>query len=204
MDQINRITRLFPYSNDKTIHTKLKIDNESLYYISIREIADQITGLIIKYSNIPQNNIIISDITAGVGGNTLSFCMHVKHVNAIEIDNTRYEYLKGNINAYGLKNANVYNNDFEDVICSLEHNVIFCDFPWGGRNYKNQQQLVINVNNKRIENICLSFFDKDKMKQIPELIVLKLPKNYDFSLFNSLFKTKKFELNKMIILLLTL
>src|SRR5580692_7436028 len=59
-------TRLFPYINDISLIDKLKIDADSIHYISVREVADKITKIIKTYSK--DKDAIITDATAGVGG----------------------------------------------------------------------------------------------------------------------------------------
>ena len=41
------LIKLFPYINDKQKINDLKIDNDSIHYISIRDVAENITKIII-------------------------------------------------------------------------------------------------------------------------------------------------------------
>ena len=138
-NEIRTILRLFPYLNDKQKIKNLKIDEESKYYISIREHAEQIS-LIIKDNivklGLSLNDIIVTDATAGVGGNAISFGKHFKRVNAIELDEIRVDYLKNNIDVYDLKNVDIFEGDCVKLLPNLEQQVVFLDPPWGGRSYK--------------------------------------------------------------------
>jgi 16S rRNA G966 N2-methylase RsmD len=188
---IKTILRLFPYLKDKTKRKNLKIDNESIYYISFREHAQQITNIIEDYLvklGIDSKDAVITDATAGVGGNTISFGMNFKYVNSIEIDKMRYDYLKNNIDVYGLNNINTINNDCIKVLHELDnHDVIFIDPPWGGKSYKDYNNLKLQLSNIPIEMICKHLCDSNIMKKVPEIIILKLPINYDiFYLYNYL------------------
>lgn len=188
---IKTILRLFPYLKDKTKGKRLKIDDDSMYYISFREHAQQITDIIMGYLsklNINNTDAVITDATAGVGGNTISFGMYFKSVNAIEMDTTRYEYLKNNVDVYDLKNVNTINDDCTKVFCELDnHDVIFVDPPWGGKSYKYHNNLKLQISNVSLEMMCSHLFDSNIMKKVPKMVVLKLPTNYDiYYLYNYL------------------
>jgi len=95
-----KLERLFPYINNIS---KLKIDDDSINYISIRDDANIITIIIQQHLNnfnLSSTNIVITDATAGVGGNTLSFANNFEYVNAIEINKLRCDYLRNNIDTY--------------------------------------------------------------------------------------------------------
>lgn len=180
MIKINTLIRLFPHLEDKSKASRLKIDDESLYYISIREDANNISSLIrhhlLNY-NKRIEDMTITDATAGVGGNTLSFAKICKKVNCIEIDKKRAEYLKNNCEVYGYTNIHVYNEDCINIIHDIEQDIIFFDPPWGGKMYKYMVNLKIYISNVSIESICGELMN-DKIKS-PKMIVIKLPLNYD-------------------------
>ena len=202
------IDRLFPQVNEMKLQYKLKINEESLMYISIPCDADQITKIafnhMMKY--VPNaGHIIITDATAGVGGNTLSFAKKFSFVNAIEIDCERFNYLSNNVRAYHLNNVKLYNLDCQKLIPQImDHNVIFIDPPWGGKNYKNKTNIRLLLSDTSIEDICIRFFHNDSIK----LIILKLPKNYDIEYVYKKIKTNIYrkiyfyELPKMSVLVI--
>jgi len=177
------ILRLFPYLGDKTKAEKLKIDKESICYISLREHAEQISIIITTHlikAHIDPTTAIITDATAGVGGNTVSFGTHFLTVNAIEIDPLRASYLTNNVNVYSLRNVKIYNGDCTDMLKRIDnHNVVFIDPPWGGKAYKDHAALRLSLSDYSLEELCNMLLDKDKVKKVPDLIVLKLPTNYD-------------------------
>lgn len=211
------IDRLFPNVSEMNLYHKLKINQESIMYITIPEDAEQITKIIVNHilKYFPDSFYAsITDATAGVGGNTISFSQKFKCVNAIELDQERFNYLSNNINAYQISNVNLYNNDCQNVIPNLgDNDIIFIDPPWGGKNYKNINKIRLSLNDNNIEDICINFFNKEKMISIPKLIVIKLPKNYDIQYIykkikidndqpNDLRKIYFYELNKMIIIVI--
>lgn len=206
-----KLFKLFPYLNDKSKLYKLKIDPESIYYITIRNHAEKINQIIInqlKSLNYNPKESIITDATAGVGGNTISFALNFKSVNAIEIDQIRVEYLKNNISIYELNNVQIYEGDCTKIISNIDnHQVIFIDPIWGGPNYKNHENLRLLLGDQQIENFCIELMNPKIMKKVPDLIVFKLPKNYDIIYFYKKINEYKkkiyyYDLFKMIILVI--
>lgn len=189
------LERLFPQVFEKNLLHKLKIDPESVMYITIPEDAEKITDIIIQHltkNGIDVVHATITDSTAGVGGDTISFSSKFRYVNSIEMDKDRYNYLSNNVNAYKLKNVVLYCDDMIKIIPQIEHHdVIFIDPPWGGRNYKRNDNLRLCINDVSIEDCCLLFSNKKidgrntqkdnnlVVKSVPKFIVLKLPSNYD-------------------------
>ena len=205
------IKYLFPRTSKSKL---LKSDDEGKYSISRPDDARYITKLIKKritqlnhnYSLFKENNknneitITITDATAGVGGNSISFCKDFNSVNVIEIDKTRYDYLINNLNIYNLKNYNGYNGDMLKVIPNLNQDIIFIDPPWGGKNYVEHNDLDIYIDNTEISKISKDILDNNYCK----LLVLKLPYNYNMNnlnlLKNSYIFTKNLIRNKILLL----
>ena len=180
----NILKQLFPYIKNKGLINFLRIDNDSIHYISTKEIAEKITDIISSHMakfNISKDHTIITDAFAGVGGDTISFSKTFSHVYAIEVNKLRFDYLNNNLHVYGLTNVNTYHQDFINVINKIEnHNAIFIDPPWGGANYKNYDNLRISVGNDyALEDVCNTILFGNTMKKNPQILCLKLPKNYD-------------------------
>uniref|UniRef100_A0A6C0LQN1 Trimethylguanosine synthase n=1 Tax=viral metagenome TaxID=1070528 RepID=A0A6C0LQN1_9ZZZZ len=191
---------IFPRINERKLK-QLMIDNESIKYITHAKTAQNITNIIKENlydfpcpfhcneeiwmtmsSDMRMKNLVITEMTAGVGGNVLNFAYHFKYVNAIEIHPLRYKYLNNNINAYEYLNVNCYNDDSINLLINkddLWQDIIFFDPPWGGENYKTHQNLHLKFGEYSIENICKIIF----MKGNNQMIILKLPNNYDFISF---------------------
>lgn len=185
--KLKTLLRLFPYLDNKEKAARLKIDDESIHFISIREYADKITD-IIKYHllelNIDPEDAVITDATSGVGGNTISFAMNFKKVNAIELDEQRCTYLRNNIDIYDLINTKIYNDDCTKILPQIDnHDVIFIDPPWGGKNYKDHEFLRLHLSDVSIEMLCNGMLNPNWMKKCPSIIVYKLPINYDIKYF---------------------
>ena len=164
---------LFPVTSNIN---NLQIDDVGKYSISKPDDANVITRLIKKelYNNKITKNIIITDATAGVGGNTISFCDNFFKVNAIEINKIRFNYLKNNLIVYDYHNFDLFNTDMLSKIFELKQDIIFIDPPWGGKGYTKHKNLNLFINDKEISEISKEILDKN----ICSFLVLKLPYNY--------------------------
>lgn len=128
---------IFPPLDDENKLYHIMIDEESIRYITFNSSAKEITNIIMnnlydfpspkKTNELLMNwsitsldkkmkHLVITEMTAGVGGNVLNFSKYFKYVNAIEIDTVRYNYLNKNIKIYGFENVNCYNTDSIDLI----------------------------------------------------------------------------------------
>ncbi len=185
--KLKTILRLFPYLDNKDKASKLKIDDDSIHYISVREYAQKITNIIRHHLiqlNIDPLDAIITDATAGVGGNAISFGMNFKKVNAIELDGIRSQFLQNNAEVYDLDNINVINDDCTKILTELDnHDVVFVDPPWGGKNYKYYDYLRLHLSDISIEMMCNGILNDKWMAKTPSVIVFKLPTNYDIKYF---------------------
>lgn len=200
-DRLKLLLRLFPYIKNKNRILQLKIDSDSINYISLREIASKISE-IIKFHfaqfNLNYKNIYITDATAGVGGNTISFGMNFGHVTSIEIDELRYNYLINNINVYNLKNIISFNANSISLLKYIEEqDVVFIDPPWGGKEYKNHKKLILKLSSEPIEQLCNDLMDKNITLCPPKLILLKLPCNYDIKYLYNQVKSNFIYLHKL-------
>lgn len=180
-NDIKTILRLFPYIGSKEKATRLQIDNESLCYISLREHAESITKIILNHVKLlnlgSAKNLTITDATAGVGGNTLSFASTFKSVNAIELDKDRALMLRNNVDVYEYNNVIVINDDCVNILKDINSHIVFIDPPWGGSDYKNFKTLRLTLSGVSIEKLINRVLKRD----LPKIIVLKLPKNYDIN-----------------------
>ena len=182
----------FPKLENEEDYDNLQIDSIGKYSITVPKIADLITDII--YSVVKTKDIVITDCTSGVGGNVISFANKFKHVNAIEISKERFDMLENNINVYKLTNVICLNVNCLDIIFTLKQDLIFIDPPWGGRDYKEKQNLRLNLGNIGIEKLSNMFLNN----KICNYVVLKLPTNYDLNyLRNTIDEDKRIIINKL-------
>jgi 16S rRNA G966 N2-methylase RsmD len=142
---------------------KVKIDEESIKYVTFCNSAQEITNIIMNSLNdfpcpnetlidkwnslsllAKMSELVITDMTAGVGGNILNFAHYFKYVNGIEIDPIRCQYLQHNVELYEFINVNYYSDNAIKLLIEeddLVQDIIFFDPPWGGKDYKNFSDL---------------------------------------------------------------
>lgn len=204
---------LFPYLKNRNLSRALLIDKDSVSYITTRKYSSQIAQIIGKHivdtPKIGYKNVVVTDGTAGVGGNTITFGIYFGSVNSIEIDSLRYGYLNNNIAVFGLENIITYNDDCINKLFQItNHDVIFLDPPWETEisgSYKKYTNLRLSLGGVNIELLCRQLMNDQLMSRVPSLIVMKLPKNYDIKYFYSQMSDKKtyyYNLDKMIILVI--
>jgi 16S rRNA G966 N2-methylase RsmD len=205
---IKMIQHLFPKLKNKDDFFKLKIDDESIHYISTKDVALKITDIIYYHLiklNIDPKEAVITDTTAGVGGDTISFANKFYFVNAIEIDPLRVEYLMNNLNIYELTNVQIIKGDCLAHLPFLQHNVVFFDPPWGGKNYKYHKKLKLAISDYLIEEIINDLLHDPVIECSPDIVVLKIPKNFDLYCFFQAVKSSTiyfYQLKKMDILVI--
>lgn len=212
--------KIFPHTSIENVK-KLMIDKESLNYITFASDAFYITKIICEnLSSFPApvniaidpwnrmtseqkvKNLVMTDMTAGVGGNVYSFAKYFKYVNAIEINPIVYSCLKNNISVYNLDNINCYNDNSTKLLIEnddIGQDIIFFDPPWGGKDYKYQLDLKLKFGLYSIENICRLLLNRPSNK----MIVLKLPNNYDYKYFIdelNMYTIERYQLHKFTIL----
>ncbi len=190
------LKKIFPEPNDG-IYENLSIDNQGLYSITHPKEANIISNGIIEITG--TNQIYLVDMTAGCGGNMISFINFFDMVDGYEIDIKRYEMLKTNLQKYNKKNNyKVFNKDcIEELNKYYTYDVYFIDPPWGGPEYKNNNNLELYLSSFTLEEIIKNKIPKNK------LIVIKVPFNYNINWCKDFIINKIF-LNNIIILFLKL
>jgi predicted RNA methylase len=188
---INTIKKIFPEPPSGN-YNGLKYDEEGLYSITHPKEADIISETIIEIIN--KSDLNIMDITAGCGGNMISFMKYFSFVYGIEIDKNRFSLLKDNLNKYN-SNYKIICNDANNInYTNFDIDVYFIDPPWGGPDYKNNLNLQLYLSNIKLEDF-VSKLPKNK------LIILKLPFNYNIDNFKD-YIIKKLLINNILILFL--
>jgi 16S rRNA G966 N2-methylase RsmD len=165
----------------------VKISNVGLYSISDYKTADAISLTIKKYLG---SDITITDATANVGGNSMSFAKFFKKVNSVEIEKVHCDILKNNLEIYNLDHkTKIYCDNYLEIYKTIDQDVIFIDAPWGGVNYKKKELVDLYLGKKSIGEIVNMIYDKCK------LIVLKVPKNFNFKKLNAITNLSSYEMN---------
>jgi hypothetical protein len=204
---IKRLVKIFPTLKNNAEYYNLKIDEDSLKYITVKETAEEISKIICSHLieiGINPLKIKLVDYTAGVGGNVLSFSNYFYEIVAIELSNIRTIYLKNNIGVYNYTNIKILNKssiDYNnDEVIEYAPNVIFIDVPWGNMWNKTIENYRIIFGDMDLEKFILQIFDKFFIMHENNvrynnynnrLLVLKLPKNYDIEYFYNYIKDYK-------------
>jgi|APGre2960657373_1045057.scaffolds.fasta_scaffold00229_5 hypothetical protein len=167
---------LFKYV-EPAIRAKIKMDGEAMFSVTDQYTADKISLEIRK--RIPDTVTSITDATACVGGNTMSFAKNFAKVAAIELDIMRYSYLKFNITLLGLANVIAYHGNALEVCETLDAcDVLFLDPPWGGPLYKSKDKLMLFLSEQPLWDVCRKLASKCKY------LAIKVPLNFDLVAFN--------------------
>jgi 16S rRNA G966 N2-methylase RsmD len=169
---------------------KIKMDDVAKYSVTHYEHSLKIVDIIL---NELQKDIVITDVCACVGADTITFGKYCKQVNAIELNNTRYEYLKHNLLVANVKNVITYNNDCLDIISTLKQDVIYIDAPWGGPDYKYKRNINLYLSNKSLTSLIPFFL------RFCKLLVIKVPFNFVFNELNQ-YNYKSYDLQKFFII----
>ena len=144
--------------------SKLQLNYEGTYSISYPHEANKISQLI-KHKD--SSIRTIADMTANIGGNSISFCQYFDFVYSVEIDNSTVKILKNNLETYGFSNFKVINSSCLDFNKSVDY--YFYDPPWTGIFYKMNIIMDLYLDNQNIVDILHPNF------------CLKAPLNYNIA-----------------------
>jgi hypothetical protein len=113
---------------------------------------------------------VITDSTAGIGGNSVIFATYYKKINCIEIDKDAFKILKSNLKWF--TNCHFYNNDYLSICKILKQDIIFLDPPWE-LNYKIKKESGLELSGVPIKNVIENLYTYCK------IIALKCPINFE-------------------------
>ena len=171
--------------NYENVFRKLKNNEQGRYSVTRPYEAKQITDIIsnILYTKFHKfsHESVITDCTAGIGGDTISFSFLFKQVNAIEILCDQFQVLSYNrVKIQSLcwsvaERIKLYNCNFFDIINILNQDVIYIDPPWGGIGYKSTPNLKIYIGDDELKEVA------KKLAILTVPIFIKLPLNADLT-----------------------
>ena len=178
---INTLKKYFP--NEENInYQKLELNKIGLYSISKPNDAQIITNYLVQvlisfnlFDNI--KNYVITDATAGFGGNTINFSQKFGKVISIEKNFDNFEILKNNCSVYGLKNIEFIQGSFLKFIPEKCGDILFMDPPWGGKKYRLKDNIMLYLDKNPIYDIINQIPNKTK------IIAIKIPYNFDYGNF---------------------
>jgi predicted RNA methylase len=127
--------------------------------------AVQINNVIKKYITYDS---VVTDATACIGGNTIYFEKDFKVVIAIEKDPDIFQILKRNTTT-----SVKYNCSYNDIMYTIQQDLIFIDPPWGGSNYKKEDKVLLMLDDVNVLDII------DNLYHFTRFVALKVPNNFD-------------------------
>ena len=174
---------LFGNYSEETLE-KLNYDYISIYSITPAQYAKQITDkleiLSHKIFNKSIKQLTITEMTACIGGNVISFAKRFGKVNAIELCESRYNYLNHNLKVFGVnKNVRSICGDSLVEVANIKQDIVFFDIPWGGRSYKFKEK--INLYISKIP----SYYACNLVKDYCKMVVMKIPNNFNLIKFQN-------------------
>jgi predicted RNA methylase len=128
----------------KEKRAKMQMDEEAWYSVTDQRTAERTSKLLLKLDGITAESTI-TDGTACVGGNVMSFANYFAKVQAVELDSSRFQMLRNNLKIVGATNVECYNDDFTTNFHRLKQDIIFMDPPWGGPEYRNQVRRCLHI-----------------------------------------------------------
>jgi len=193
------IWKFFPRHKVNIKYENLQMTNIGIYSITKPEQAQKISEIInhfnkkIKSAN--KKQLTITDATANVGGNTISFLLNGFKVNSIEIDNLTCDVLKNNLKIYKFdaKRYKIYCKNYVHLYKKLKQDIVFIDPPWGGPSYKKKVTIDLYLDGVNLVEICHQLFHE----KLTKLIVLKLPKNFNYTRLFKKLTIDVFEIHKI-------
>jgi hypothetical protein len=163
----------------KEIREQIQLDEVAKYSMTDTRTADGISDFIAKLPGLNQDNIVITDGTACVGGNTISFCKKFKKVQAVEVDPIRYDMLMHNLKLLGYTNAKCYHENYLELLRNLTQDIVFLDPPWGGPSYKDKKEVELFLGNTPLDELC------ENLKGRTKYIIIKAPTNLNYEKFKA-------------------
>lgn len=140
----------------------------------------QIVKQMKTFMNSDLKDLVITDGTACVGGDTLRFSLEFSRVNAIEKNFENFTALSANCGES--KNVNLYNGDCIQLLENLEQDVVYFDPPWGGPEYWKLPTLRLKVGNMQLHEIVEHILATRKAKHV----FIKAPANVWLDGFHNL------------------
>jgi RNA cap guanine-N2 methyltransferase len=189
MNNVKRVfyDKLFPRKEGVKLQNLL-IDDESISYITNPYDSEKICKMIADHMetnyNMKPKDVTIVDATACVGGDTITFCYTFGIVIPIELEKQRFTCLQNNLKVYNIKNAYPVFGDSTKIIPVIDPviNCVYMDPPWGGKDYKNFDNLDLKFGDYDLDQVIANLFTK---KPDIKLVILKLPKNFNLTKFKN-------------------
>lgn len=161
----------------------LKYTDDGLTYMTPYNVNKELFSILSKYDKPTK----VIDATGGLGMDTIAYAMNGYNVVSYELDATRFECLRNNVDVYKRSNTdlNIDIHNGNSMNASVERgDWVHIDVPWGGRSYrKNEVIQELYMYNDDGQPVPLTEFVA-RLKPIAGIIILKLPQNFNENVFN--------------------
>lgn len=178
----------FPMLNNVVDKEKIMVNEATSHYVTIDKYFKIMLYIVDLY--LEEKSYSLLDAFAGIGSDTIGFMIRksniIKSITSIEKDKNRFDMLTNNVKLYKkdskletnitLLNDSIFNN------LDKTYDIIYLDPPWGD-DYNKIDDINILIDTIPIETLVLDILEK---KLANDLIILKLPKNYNFENFKKM------------------
>jgi predicted RNA methylase len=186
-------------------YSRLQLTNVGIYSIARPKIAQDMMRFLTE--TCLENKIIksrkdfaqmtITETFGGLGGFLLELAKHFGHINTVELNPIHIKCMENNLKVYGYDKTEVdikiLNEDYLDVAFNLKQDIIICDPPWGGLDYRKKRFIKLGVNNVNIVHIINELHKQRAFK----VFVLLAMINFDMQDFIQNIKVRKFVIHKL-------
>lgn len=161
------------------LRLQLRVDSDSYRYITAAAQAAQINQI---YAQIlgPLEDLVLTDLTAGVGGDVIDAAGRYRLVHAIELMPQRYAHLRHNLELLGLtERVCLYQGDAVALLRARTwtQDAIFFDPPWAGSGSSPRGVYHPHLS---FSGILLEVWVEELLRDHARLVGIKLPRTYDF------------------------
>lgn len=158
----------------------LKVPEKLLSIYTTRSQAIQINKIIKNYIT---TDCILTDATAGIGGNSVYFIKEFKSVNLVEKDSDIFKFLVENtqVTHCNSKIIKKYNCSYNTIKFMLQQDIVFIDPPWGGDCYKTLSNIDLFLDDINVIDII------DDLYRFTQIVALKVPNNFNTRKLNNNF-----------------
>ncbi len=185
------VRRMFPPGRADLDYGALWMTNVGEFSITKPFEASQIVGVIKNITwqslGVDPLSLTMTDATAGVGGDTVSFAINFGKVNAVELDPIHCSVIARNLSVFGLQDrVRIVCTDYLEEIGFfrraehvLKQTVVFLDPPWGGRTYRGKTNIVLYLDSIPINKIVRHLLETGQA----DFVFVKIPRNASLKQF---------------------
>lgn len=153
-------------------HDAVEFDDVALYSATDQLTARQTAKFLLTLPGVTPASTV-TDGTSCIGGNTIEFARAFAHVHAVELDAARAGMLTRNLALLALSDTvTVHCRDYCQVHTTLTQDVVFLDPPWGGKRYKQLEQIRLTMSDTDVGDLCAAVLRHTAH------VVVKVPANF--------------------------